>query len=99
VIWVGDVGGTTTDLALLDDQLAFREIRSFASREHASPSDIVREFLRGHASFAPCDDLETDLLRFPVRGIVSDRVALVGAARAVVSTRTSGIARPAAAEH
>jgi glucokinase len=48
-ILVGDVGGTTTDLALLDEKLTFHEIRSFASREYGSLNDIVREFLRAEA--------------------------------------------------
>jgi glucokinase len=47
VILVGDVGGTTTDLALLDDSLTFRELRSFASRDYDSLDRMVGEFLRG----------------------------------------------------
>lgn len=45
VILVGDVGGTTTKLALLDETLTFQEFRKYASREHDSLNDIVREFL------------------------------------------------------
>jgi glucokinase len=48
LLLVGDVGGTTTRLALLDEKFAFQGIRSFASREYGSLDDIVREFLRGH---------------------------------------------------
>lgn len=49
VILVGDVGGTTTKLALLDEKLAFQEIRRYASREHDSLNHIVREFLSSRA--------------------------------------------------
>jgi hypothetical protein len=49
VILAGDVGGTTTDVALLDERLAFRVIRSYPSREYGSLNDIVREFLRVEA--------------------------------------------------
>jgi glucokinase len=45
MILVGDVGGTTTELALLDEKLAFREVRSFPSREFDSLNSIAREFL------------------------------------------------------
>jgi len=46
VILAGDVGGTTTDLALLDEKLAVRELRSFSSGEYDSLTRMVREFLR-----------------------------------------------------
>ena len=46
MILVGDVGGTTTDLALLDERLTVHTIRSFASQEYNSLYDIVQEFLR-----------------------------------------------------
>ena len=46
VILVGDVGGTTTKLALVDEKLAVQEIRRYPSREHDSLNDIVRDFLR-----------------------------------------------------
>lgn len=46
VILVGDVGGTTTDVALLDERLAFRVVRSYPSRKYGSLNDIVHEFLR-----------------------------------------------------
>ncbi len=46
VILVGDVGGTTTKLASVDEKLAFQEVRRYASREHESLNHIVREFLR-----------------------------------------------------
>jgi len=48
-ILVGDVGGTTTKLALLDEKLAFQEIQRYPSREHDSLSHIVREFLSSRA--------------------------------------------------
>jgi glucokinase len=50
LILAGDVGGTTTKLALLDERLAFREIRTFASREYDSLNHIVHEFLRAEAT-------------------------------------------------
>ena len=49
VTLVGDVGGTTTKLALPDEKLAVREIRRYPSREHDSLSHIVREFLHSRA--------------------------------------------------
>jgi glucokinase len=49
VILVGDVGGTTTKLALIDEKLAVQQIRKYASREHDSLNDIVREFLHAEA--------------------------------------------------
>jgi glucokinase len=48
-VLVGDVGGTTTKLALLDEKLAAQVIRRYASREHDSLNHIVREFLSSRA--------------------------------------------------
>jgi glucokinase len=52
MVLVGDVGATTTELALLGERLAFREIRSFARREYDSLHHIVRDFLRAGAQAA-----------------------------------------------
>lgn len=49
LIFAGDVGGTTTDLALLDAKLTVHTIQSYASQEYASLIDIVRQFLREEA--------------------------------------------------
>jgi glucokinase len=46
-ILVGDVGGTSTDLALIDEKLRFHEARSFVSREYGGLRDVVGEFLGG----------------------------------------------------
>jgi glucokinase len=45
MILAGDVGGTGTDLALVDETLQFHERRSFVSRDYASLADIVAAFL------------------------------------------------------
>jgi glucokinase len=52
VILAGDVGGTTTDLALLDERLSFGTVRTFASQEYSSLYDIVRDFLRTQSGAA-----------------------------------------------
>lgn len=59
VILVGDVGGTTTDLALLNEKLAVRAIRSFPSREYGSLSEFCTWFVNFSDSAALSAAFET----------------------------------------
>jgi glucokinase len=87
VILVGDVGGTTTKLALVDETLAFQEIRRYPSRERGSLSDIVREFLRAqsprvtHACFGvagPVHDQSVKTTNLPWTVEAADLAPLIG---------------------
>lgn len=89
VILAGDVGGTTTDVALLDERLAFRDIRSYPSREYGSLNDIIREFLRveaprvTHACFGiagPVRDGSVRTTNLPWVVEASDLARLIGVA-------------------
>jgi glucokinase len=45
VILVGDIGGTKTVLALVEDDLTFRDLRTFRSRDYRGLEQIVHEFV------------------------------------------------------
>jgi glucokinase len=87
VILVGDVGGTTTKLALVDEKLAVQEIRRYPSREHDSLSDIVSDFLRAqmprvtHACFGvagPVYDQSVKTTNLPWMVEAGDLAPLIG---------------------
>ena len=74
MILVGDVGGTKTALALVDEG-AIVSSRSYPSANYET---FIEAFL-GKGRFRPV------LEAIPVRVVVSDTVALLGAARAAVA--------------
>jgi glucokinase len=87
VILAGDIGGTTTKLALVDEKLAFQKIQRYASREHDSLNDIVREFLRAetpavtHACFGvagPVRDESVKTTNLPWMVEAADLAPLIG---------------------
>ncbi len=48
MILAGDIGGTKTDLAVFDADLALVVRQQYPSREHASLDELVRAFVAGH---------------------------------------------------